>query len=101
MMTTEGSMNPMNAAIDNLGVNMQPKYTNALYQSVFFCFFMVIGSIFLLNLFVGVVIDNFNKIKDREEVGGIYVTDNQRRWIEVQHLMVRMNLVKRLYPPKN
>ena len=32
---------------------------------VFFCFFMIIGSLFLLNLFVGVVINVFNKEKEK------------------------------------
>ena len=44
---------------------------------------MIIGSMFIINLFVGVVIDNFNKIKTTEELGGIFVTDQQRGWIEI------------------
>jgi len=30
----------------------------------------------IVNLFVGVVIDNFNKIKSLEEIGNIFVTDS-------------------------
>jgi len=37
---------------------------------------MVVGSVFILNLFVGVVIDNFNKIKEKEEMGNVHVTDD-------------------------
>jgi len=36
---------------------------------------MIIGSQFIINLFVGVVIDNFNTIKEREELGNMFVTD--------------------------
>jgi hypothetical protein len=30
----------------------------------YFLFYMIFGSQFILNLFVGVIMDNFNKIKD-------------------------------------
>jgi len=33
---------------------------NNVYWSSFFAFFIVIGSFFILNLFDGIVIDNFN-----------------------------------------
>ena len=44
---------------------------------------MIVGSQFMINLFVGVVIDNFNMIKEREELGKMFVTDHQRSWIEI------------------
>lgn len=44
---------------------------------------MVVGSQFVINLFVGVVIDNFNSIKEKEELGNLFVTDDQRKWIEI------------------
>jgi len=42
---------------------------------IYFVGFMIIGSQFIINLFVGVVIDNFNTIKEREELGNMFVTD--------------------------
>jgi len=36
---------------------------------------MIIGSQFIINLFVGVVIDNFNTIKEKEELEGMFVTE--------------------------
>ena len=47
----------------------------------FFVVFMVFGSQFILNLFVGVIMDNFNKIKEKEDMGGLYVTSEQQSWI--------------------
>jgi hypothetical protein len=48
--------------------------------------FMIIGSFFLLNLFVGIVISSFNKQKD--VIGGTaQLTELQRQWIDT-HLMV-------------
>ena len=43
--------------------------------------YMVVGSIFVQNLFVGVVIDSFNRTKEKEEMGGTFLTDNQKEWI--------------------
>ena len=50
---------------------------------VFFIGFMIIGSQFIMNLFVGVVIDNFKSIKEKHELGSMFVTDQQRQWIEL------------------
>ena len=50
---------------------------------IYFVAYMIIGSQFIINLFVGVVIDNFTKIKEREEMGGkgVFVTDSQKKWL--------------------
>lgn len=34
---------------------------------IYFVCFMISGALFVMNMFVGVVIDNFNKEKDRQE----------------------------------
>ena len=47
-------------------------------MSLYFVIVMITGSLFIMNMFVGVVIDNFNKIKEKEELGSSYVTDEQR-----------------------
>lgn len=35
---------------------------------IYFISFMICGALFVMNMFVGVVIDNFNKEKDRQEM---------------------------------
>jgi len=44
-------------------------------MSIYFLIVMITGSLFIMNMFVGVVIDNFNKIKEKEELGSSYVTE--------------------------
>lgn len=44
---------------------MQPKHENRLVSYCFFVAFIVVGSFFVLNLFVGVIIDNFNTLKKK------------------------------------
>ena len=62
--------------MDSRGVNLQPKENENWLWVFYFIGFMVVGSMFVINLFVGVVIDNFNKIKQQEELGNIFVTES-------------------------
>jgi hypothetical protein len=75
MTTTEGWIGVMYSGIDSRGVGLQPKENANVYVIAFFLAFMVMGSQFIINLFVGVVIDNFNAIKEQEELGNMFVTE--------------------------
>ena len=44
--------------------------------------------------------DNFNKIKEKEEMGGLFVTDDQRLWIDAQRLGMDRKLQKKIDPPE-
>ena len=70
-----------------------------MWPIIYFIGFMILGSQFIINLFVGVVIDNFTRIKDREEMGNIFVTDSQRAWIEIQRIALAKNLLKQTREP--
>jgi len=64
---------------------MQPVRDTSEGWVVFFIAFMVMGSLFIMNLFVGVVIDNFNKMK--EEMGeNMLLTEAQREWVKAQEV---------------
>lgn len=54
----------------------------------YFIIFIIIGNIVILNFFVGVVIVNFNRMKDKI-YGYINMTDDQRKWVEMQRFMIR------------
>lgn len=56
-------MEVMDDAVDSVGIDMQPKFENNLVAYVFFLVFIFVGSFFTLNLLVGVIIDNFNRLK--------------------------------------
>ena len=80
----------MHAGVDAVapqdGYQMNPVENNTPLISLYFVVFMIFGSQFILNLFVGVIMDNFNKIKDKEELGSLFVTDEQRSWIDAHKL---------------
>ena len=76
MMQGEGWTETMYKGIDSTEIGQQPSKNSKYYLCVFFVFYMIVGSLFINNLFVGVVIDNFNKIKEKNELGSAFVTDN-------------------------
>lgn len=52
-------------AVDATGVDLQPQREANLWAYVYFVIFIVCGSFFTLNLFIGVIIDNFNMLKKK------------------------------------
>lgn len=63
--TFEGWMEVMADAVDARGVDLQPARESNLYAYIYFVIFIVCGSFFTLNLFIGVIIDNFNMLKKK------------------------------------
>lgn len=63
--TFEGWMEVMKDAVDARGVDLQPQREANLYAYFYFVIFIVCGSFFTLNLFIGVIIDNFNMLKKK------------------------------------
>lgn len=76
MMQGEGWTESMYRAMDSAGIGMEPKFNNKPFFLSYFVAYMIVGSLFISNLFVGVVIDNFNKIKEKNELGSAFVTEN-------------------------
>ena len=64
MATTEGWIDVMYYGIDAVGVDLQPVKDSNPYWSLFFVLFIIFGFILFLNLFVGVVVQVFNKEKE-------------------------------------
>ena len=44
--------------------------------------------------------DNFNKIKEKEELGSLFVTEDQKSWIDAQRLGLATKLMKKIDPPE-
>lgn len=100
IITTEGWMEVMHNGIDTTGIGMQPKKNSRPFLSLYFVSFIIIGNIFLLNLLVGIVIDKFNRLKDRM-CGYAFMTRDQREWIESEQQMTRLELIRLKKPPTN
>uniref|UniRef100_A0AAY4EVN6 Sodium channel protein n=1 Tax=Denticeps clupeoides TaxID=299321 RepID=A0AAY4EVN6_9TELE len=78
--TFKGWMEIMYAAVDSRGVDEQPVKEINLYMYLYFVIFIIFGSFFTLNLFIGVIIDNFNQQK--RKIGGqdIFMTEEQKKY---------------------
>lgn len=68
----------MYAAVDSPKfINDQPIRDNDVYKYFFFVCFIIFGAFFTLNLFISVVIDNFNQQKNSKDLreGELLITE--------------------------
>ena len=102
MATTEGWMGIVYQLVDAVGVEMQPIKDHNPSAYFFGYFFILVGSFFMLNLFVGVVIDTFTRLKNVSD-GSMLQTDEQKNWTKVQNMMsrVKSHQRKRAMVPRN
>ncbi|XP_061861200.1 sodium channel protein type 2 subunit alpha-like isoform X6 [Colius striatus] len=78
--TFKGWMDIMYAAVDSREVEKQPEYEANLYMYIYFVAFIIFGSFFTLNLFIGVIIDNFNQQKKKLGGQDIFMTEEQKKY---------------------
>ncbi|NXS28311.1 SCN5A protein, partial [Pomatostomus ruficeps] len=78
--TFKGWMDIMYAAVDSREKDDQPRMENSLYMYLYFVNFIIFGSFFTLNLFVGVIIDNFNQQKKKISGEDIFMTEEQKKY---------------------
>ncbi|XP_020773995.1 sodium channel protein type 4 subunit alpha A [Boleophthalmus pectinirostris] len=79
--TFKGWMDIMYAAVDSREPEEQPSYEINLYMYMYFVIFIIFGSFFTLNLFIGVIIDNFNQQKKKINKD-IFMTEEQKKYYE-------------------
>ncbi|XP_012789522.2 sodium channel protein type 10 subunit alpha [Sorex araneus] len=79
--TFKGWMDIMYAAVDSrTEVDMQPQWEDNVYMYLYFVVFIIFGGFFTLNLFVGVIIDNFNQQKKKLGGQDIFMTEEQKKY---------------------
>ncbi|XP_061777404.1 sodium channel protein type 4 subunit alpha-like isoform X2 [Nerophis ophidion] len=78
--TFKGWMEIMYAAVDSRHVEQQPKKEDNIYMYIYFVVFIIFGSFFTLNLFIGVIIDNFNQQKRKLGGQDIFMTEEQKKY---------------------
>uniref|UniRef100_A0A452ESP3 Sodium channel protein n=1 Tax=Capra hircus TaxID=9925 RepID=A0A452ESP3_CAPHI len=76
--TFKGWMDIMYAAVDSRGYEEQPQWECNLYMYIYFVIFIIFGSFFTLNLFIGVIIDNFNQQKKKILGGWVVWAERQQ-----------------------
>ncbi|XP_032916280.1 sodium channel protein type 5 subunit alpha-like isoform X5 [Catharus ustulatus] len=78
--TFKGWMEIMYAAVDSRECEEQPEWECNLYMYLYFVIFIIFGSFFTLNLFIGVIIDNFNQQKKKLGGQDIFMTEEQKKY---------------------
>ncbi|PKU49448.1 sodium channel protein type 2 subunit alpha-like isoform x1 [Limosa lapponica baueri] len=68
----------------------QPKYEDNLYMYIYFVAFIIFGSFFTLNLFIGVIIDNFNQQKKKISI--MFHFHNTSLLLSIQQMYERNKL---------
>ncbi|XP_074109967.1 sodium channel protein 60E isoform X1 [Cotesia typhae] len=101
--TFEGWMEVMEDAVDARGVDLQPQREANLWAYVYFVIFIVCGSFFTLNLFIGVIIDNFNMLKKKYEGGVLemFLTESQKHYYTAMKKLGRKKPQKVIKRPMN
>jgi hypothetical protein len=100
--TLEGWLGVLDRAIDKPGIPgvMPMPNKSPGFPVILFIFFIFFCAFFVLNLFVGVVIDNYNELKEKAtDTGGSPLTDGQTEWLKTIKRLLNMKARKRLKPP--
>ncbi|XP_019906717.1 voltage-dependent T-type calcium channel subunit alpha-1I isoform X2 [Esox lucius] len=75
----DGWVNIMYHGLDAVGVDQQPVTNNNPWMLLYFISFLLIVSFFVLNMFVGVVVENFHKCRQNQEVEEAKRREEKRR----------------------
>lgn len=85
----------MYQAIAAAGIDKEPEKGRNPGWAYFFICFMIVGSFFILNLFVGIVINTFNR--EKEVLGkNFLLSGNQKEWLQLQTMLYKFKPKKML-----
>lgn len=85
IMSTEGWVDVMYAAADSNGIYMQPRRDASLWIAPFFVVYVFFSFMFLLNLSVGVIVDNFMELKQKGTQP--LLTIAQHKWLYSKNML--------------
>ncbi|KAF7287458.1 hypothetical protein GWI33_001426 [Rhynchophorus ferrugineus] len=99
--TFKGWIQIMNDAIDSRELNKQPIRETNIYMYLYFVFFIIFGSFFTLNLFIGVIIDNFNEQKKKMRGSlEMFMTEDQKKYYNAMKKMGSKKPMKAIPRPR-
>ena len=91
----------MNDAVDSAGVKKQPRYEASLHNFIFFVAFVLYIAFFTINIFIGVVLDTYNKNKNK---GGssldAFITHDQTQYLHAMERGLRWKPEKAIPRPQ-
>ncbi|KAI8789145.1 sodium channel protein 1 brain-like isoform X1 [Biomphalaria glabrata] len=101
--TFEGWMEIMADAVDATDVDYVPRRESNQIAYLYFVVFVIFGSFFSMNLFIGVIIDNFNVLKKKYEGSYLdaFLTQSQRNYYNTLKKLGKKKPQKTIKRPKN
>jgi hypothetical protein len=88
LMTTVGWQQFMYYGISIVGVDRQPEESYNMPTGIFYVMYIIIANFFIANLFVGVVISNYNR--EKENIGKDFLlSKNQKKWLETKLMLIK------------
>jgi hypothetical protein len=100
MSTFENWSDVMYAVTANTGIDMQPVQGNQIYWVYFFLVLMLVCGFLALNLFVGVLCDNYSRISQRRGASA-FLTEEQIQWVRTQEVLLHLRPLLRVTEPTN
>ena len=93
----------MNVVVDQTGVDMQPVPEQKAYWTIFFVLFILLGAFFVVELFTGAIIQNFNAIREQSREqgsnGGLLMTAAQKQWATTRNFVSKIKPEMRIHRP--
>ncbi|EGB09265.1 hypothetical protein AURANDRAFT_10203, partial [Aureococcus anophagefferens] len=112
--STEGWLDYMYYNVDANGIEMQPirdhgfreqrRSLPRFYSFFYHVLFQFVGGFFAMQLFVGVIIEQFGKLKEQAEQEGrkgVMMTASQEQWVKTQKFIIEMVKPKHKIKPVN
>ena len=98
--TTEGWVDLMYSLVDSNGVDMHPIYNANQIRIYFFILYMIVSNFFAINLFVGVVINNFHRVKMKNDGDISFLTPEQQQWVKTKQITSMLKPVRTFRRPQ-
>jgi hypothetical protein len=97
--TGDGWDGVMFAGMDSVGPGLAPVRSDSSPVALYFIMWMFVGSFFAMNLFVGVIVESFNRISKESDVSAT-MTPEQQQWVESIRAMSAQKPISKLRPPR-
>ncbi|RMD41052.1 hypothetical protein DV735_g4080, partial [Chaetothyriales sp. CBS 134920] len=92
IVSQEGWIDVMTSAVSITGRGLQPQNFASQGNAVYFIVFNLLGSVFVLTLFISVFMRNYT-----EQTGVAFLTADQRSWLELRKLLKQISPSKRSF----
>eukprot|EP00392_Amoebophrya_sp_AT5.2_P008976 g9004.t1 len=73
--------------VDARGPYLEPRRDETKTASLYFVLFLFLGSFFILNLCIGMIVDAFNRVKKESGGKSLFLTDSQKTWMRCQDML--------------